>query len=155
MKTQNLIGACLCLFAVPVLTGCTPGDSGTSGGPGVASPSTEANETLLSPQAVGTFSIEVPMMSTAVTRGGSDTFAVSVVRGETMNQNVAISFGNLPAGVTIEPSTLTLAGAESEASFTLKASADAAAGDHSVTVTGKPQTGAVATATLKITVDEA
>ena len=65
---------------------------------------------------------------------------------------MALSFADLPAGVTVEPAGPTIKKGEAEAKFTLKAADDAALGTFTAKVTGHPTAGADATREFKFTV---
>jgi hypothetical protein len=99
-----------------------------------------------------TFSISVPFWTTGIKQGETKQFTLAVKRDAEFKEDVALKFDNLPKGLTIEPATATVKGAESEAKFLLKAADDAPVGDHVVKVTGTPTKGTLATHDLKITV---
>ena len=125
-----------------------------SGGPGAEAPKPADTQSPSIIQSKGTFSLDVPMLAVKLKRGEAKAFSISVTRGEGMNQDVTLSFGNLPAGVTIEPANPTVKNTETEAKLTVKASPDAPVGDFDVKVTGSAGSGPNATSDLKVSVSE-
>jgi hypothetical protein len=99
--------------------------------------------------------MSVPTFSTKVVQGGESKEAtVGISRGKNFDEDVALSLGDLPRGVTAEPSKTTIKHGDKEARFTFKAADDAALGDFTVKVTGHPQKGGDATNELKLTVQK-
>jgi hypothetical protein len=65
---------------------------------------------------------------------------------------VTLSFGELPPGITIEPSEAVIIHGAQEATVNLSAAADAALGDFTVKMAGHSATGLDASKELKLTV---
>jgi uncharacterized membrane protein len=141
--------------ALVALVGCNPG---TTGGPGADKDKdkkgrVEKAEDKLR-QAEDTFNLSVPTFSTKIKQGESKEVTVGISRGKNFDEDVTLSFDNLPKGVTVEPAKATIKHGDKEAKLTFKAADDAALGDFTVKVTGHPQKGGDATNDLKLTVQK-
>jgi hypothetical protein len=121
------------------------------GGPGAALPESEQ---ATFGQTDNSFTLEAPMTATDVTQGETDEITISIDRGDNFAQDVSLSFDNLPPGVTLTPANATLAQGDSEVTFVLAAALDAAVGDHTVVVTGRPAQGPTAATEVKISVNQ-
>jgi uncharacterized membrane protein len=141
-----LIVAALAMFA-----GC--GDSGTPGGPGAKKDGKDAKPGVLGP-AEETFTIDVPLLTTRVRQGESDTVDISLNRGRDFDEDVTLSFDNLPKGVTIDPASPKIKASDKKVTITVKAAPDAALGEFSINVLARPSKGNDAKNKLKITVAE-
>lgn len=139
----------LALGTIVALSGC---DKSTTGGPGVNLPESEQSTIGLTED---TFSLNTPMLSTKLAQGGTANVTIGIKRGKNIDQDVTLSFNELPAGVTIDPMNPVIKHGDSDAKITVTATADAALGDFLVKVKGHPATGPDATSELKITVGEA
>lgn len=132
---------CGAIAAALFATGCNKESS--QGGPGAK---TEDSENV--------FTIKVPETAVAVTQGQEEKMTISLDRGDTFDQTVKLSF-ELPDGVTITPEDAELMKGQNEREFSIKAAEDAAAGEHAVKVTGKPETGEATTVSFKVQVEKA
>jgi hypothetical protein len=65
---------------------------------------------------------------------------------------VALEFGELPTGVTVEPSKLVIKKGETEAQITLTSADDAALGNFDIKMTGRPTEGEDASKEFTLTV---
>ena len=164
MKTHLYILMAALVFA---LAGCS---DGTSGGPGAVprtertpttnesapTPSTmeETKQTVLGPKD-DTFKLDVPALATDLKQGETKNVEIGIARGDEMDQDVTLSFSDVPAGVTIEPANPMIKHGETEVPLMITAKTDAALGDFTVKVNGKPATGATATTEFKISISEA
>ena len=99
-----------------------------------------------------TFTLGTSFLSPTLKQGEAKAVAISIKRDKAFDQDVALSFADLPAGVTVEPAGPAIKKGEAEAKFTLKAAEDAALGTFTVKVTGHPTAGADATREFKFTV---
>jgi hypothetical protein len=121
--------------------GCT---QGTPGGPGVQTPVNPQTQSTNKPvigEARDTFSLRTPMLATSVKQGESKSVSISIQRGTDFDDDVQLSFTEIPTGVTLDPANPTLAKGDKEAKFNITAGADAAIGDFTVKVTGHPTKG--------------
>lgn len=134
----------LSMAMLAVLTGC---NQGTSGGPGAESP--PATKSIVG-QAEDTFSLSVP--STDINQGESKTVAIKISRGTNFSAGVTLSLVDLPPGVTLDPASPAIKPGDSESTFNLKAAADAAIGDFTISVVGHPSKGADAVSEAKLSV---
>jgi uncharacterized membrane protein len=90
--------------------------------------------------------------STTLRQGQSQTVSIGIKRDKTFDQDVALKFGDLPNGVTAEPSAPVIEEGESTAQVTLTATEDASLGNFVIDVTGHPAEGADASTKLQLTV---
>jgi hypothetical protein len=145
------VGSFMMLMALVAFTGC--GNRGTSGGPGATDSDTKQP---LYGEADNTFHLSVPsslpFKSTTVNQGETAEVTIGIKRGKNFDQDVALTFTDLPTGVTLDPVTSPIKHGDTEAKFTLKAVDNAALGNFEVMVTGTPTKGADATNSFKITV---
>jgi uncharacterized membrane protein len=129
------------------LTGC--GSPGTPGGPGATNPSVKKP---MVGQAEEAFSLSVPALSTGIKQGEMKALSISIKRGKNFDEDVALAFGEMPKGLTIEPAKPVIKHGDSEVNLSLKAADDAALGDFTIKVTGSPKKGAEASNDFKVTV---
>jgi hypothetical protein len=134
----------LCAWSI----GC---DRGTIGGP-KAPPAPDNKAPAVTSPKEGTFSLGVPNLSTKITQGESKNIKISLHRGKNFDQDVKLSFTNVPKGVTIEPADPAIKTSDTETTITVKAADDAAVGDHTISVSGQPATGAAATSEFTISI---
>jgi len=128
-----------------------PGVTNTPAQPGSTSGTTTANRTTYN-DSEETFALNVPTLSTKVKQGEATTAKISISRGKNFDEDVALTFTNVPKGVTMNPANMTIARNEKEGTIEIHAADDAALGDFTVKVTGHPTTGADGTNELKLTV---
>jgi uncharacterized membrane protein len=101
-----------------------------------------------------TFSLDAPNLTTTLKQGEQQVVSIAISRGSKFDQDVTLTFDNLPKGVTIDPAKPVIKVGEKEAKVTIKAAADAALEDHEIKITGHPASGQDATNTLNITVSK-
>lgn len=99
-----------------------------------------------------TFTVSVPTFSTTVKQGETKAVSISISRDKNFNEDVTLSFADLPKGVTMEPASPIIKHGDTEAKLMLKSEGDASLGDFTVKVTGHPVKGADASHDFKITV---
>jgi hypothetical protein len=99
-----------------------------------------------------TFTLSMPFLSPSLKQGDERAVSIGIKRDKNFDQDVALSFADMPTGVSVEPTGPTIKNGDGEAKFTLKAADDAALGTFTVKVTGHPKTGADATREFKFTV---
>jgi uncharacterized membrane protein len=133
----------LAIIACSALIGC---NQGTSGGPGT----TGAQPTF--GQADNTFNLTVPMMSSSLQQGDTEEATIGIKRATNFDQDVTLTFSDIPQGVTIEPSDPVIKSGATEAKVSIKADDDASLGDFKVKVTGQPADGSEALVDFKLTI---
>lgn len=142
------------LILLSAVTGC---NRGTPGGPGTTEPESKKHFYDVG-NAENTFTLSVPssmpLMSTSLKQGGTATVDIGIKRGTSFDQDVALKFEGLPAGVTIDAAGAKIAHDKSDAKLTLTATDDAALGDFEIKVVGHPAKGSDATNKFKITIDK-
>lgn len=138
-----LFGSLLASLAAAV--GCGP--TGTPGGPGATGNSAKPP---LYGQADDTFNLTTS--PAALKQGDASPAVVGIKRGTNFDQDVSLTFADLPAGVTVEPTSPVIASKSTEAKFTLTAGDAAALGEFTVRVIGHPSKGGDATNQFKLTV---
>jgi uncharacterized membrane protein len=98
------------------------------------------------------FTLSVPHLSTSLKQGETQTASIGITRDKTFDQDVALTFSDMPTGVTLQPQAPVIKHGEAEAKVTLTAAGDAALGSFAIKVTGHPAKGADASNELKLTV---
>jgi hypothetical protein len=137
-------GLLLASLAAAVV-GC--GNNGSAGGPGVTDP--PAKPPLFG-QADDTFNLTTSSVS--LKQGETAQETIGIKRGTNFDQDVTLTFEDLPKGVTLDPSTSAIKSGATEAKFTVTAGDEAALGDFTVKVIGHPTKGGDATNHFKLTV---
>ncbi|MBY0589631.1 hypothetical protein K2X85_20860 [bacterium] len=105
----------------------------------------------LSVAAKDTFKLSAPRTS-SIKQGAQQSVAIGIKRDKTFDQEIAVTFVDLPTGVTIEPSAPVIKVGEAETNVTMSAANDAALGDFAIKVTGHPAKGADASKEFTLTV---
>ena len=133
----------LSLVALLAVTGC---NMGSSGGPGAED--TSKGHTV----GKNDESFTLAMTQTTIRQGETKSVSIPIKRTLNFDEDVTLSFGEMPNGIIIDPSNPKINHGETEASLTLTARDDAALGDFSLKVTGHPTHGGDAVNDFKITV---
>jgi uncharacterized membrane protein len=137
-------------FLLAVVVGCN--EEKKSGGPGVEKDK-GGGGTLT--QRENTLSISGPTLSTKIRQGETKDVTIKITRGKNFDQDVKLTFGAVPKGVTIEPEAPMLKAGDKDITVKVKTADDAALGDHEITVHGKPtKEGPEAKDKFKITVEK-
>lgn len=142
MNTHRLVIIAL-LGGLAALSGC---DRGTSGGPGATSPPTIDRMG----QSDNTFSMIIP--NVALNQGEAKTIAIGIKRGKNFTEDVSLAFAALPPGLTIVSGDSVITPGVKDVKVAFKAANDAALGDFTIEVTGKPAKGADAKAEMKLSI---
>lgn len=133
------------LSVVTTVLICACGCSqGTPGGPGVQTPSGTQSQTTNKPiigEAKETFSLKLPMLATSLKQGETKSASISIQRGSNFDDDVQLSFTQIPTGVTLDPMNPTLKHDDKDVKINLTAAADAALGDFTMKVSGHPTKG--------------
>jgi hypothetical protein len=79
---------------------------------------------------------------------------IGIKRGKNLDQDVTLKFDGVPVGVTLDPASPVIKHGDAEAKVTIKAAGDAALGDFTVKVTGKPGKGPEATNEFKVVIEK-
>jgi len=98
-----------------------------------------------------TFTLKGPG-STSLKQGETKTVTISIKRDKSFDQDVALTFGELPNGVTLEPNAPVIKHGDKEAEVTFTGADDASLGKFDIKVTGHPAKGADASNEFKLTV---
>jgi hypothetical protein len=133
----------LSLVALVAVVGC---DMGSSGGPG-AEDSSKGHYVGKNDE-----SFTLVMAQTTIRQGETKTVSIPIKRTVNFDEDVTLSFGEMPKGISVDPTHPRINHGETEASLTLTASGDAALGDFALKVTGHPTRGSDAVNDFKITV---
>jgi hypothetical protein len=99
-----------------------------------------------------TFHLSVPSLSTSLKQGDTKEISIGMKRDKNFDQDVTLTFADMPKGVTIDPASRVLKHGDADAKFTLKAADDAALGNFTLRMTGHPTVGADATNEFRLTV---
>ncbi len=140
--------AVLFALAAPSLVGC---NRGVSGGPGVTDSS--GKKTSFG-QVNNTFNLNTPLMSTSIIQGETKAVSIAIQRGNNFDEDVTLSFADLPKGVTFNPARPVIKHGDTEAKLTLQATNAAALGDFGVSVTGHPTKGSDAVVVFRVNVSK-
>ena len=136
----------LAMIAVMAICGCT---QGTPGGPGTTDATNKKPTFGLAEE---TFNLSVPVMATSVQQGEKTEMTIGIKRGTNFDEDVAIIFGEIPAGVTIEPASPQIKRSDADTKIVLTAVGDAPVGEFKVKLSGHPTKGGDAHVELKLTV---
>ncbi|MFM9964893.1 MAG: hypothetical protein ACKV2Q_27135 [Planctomycetaceae bacterium] len=98
-----------------------------------------------------TFTLKMPG-STSLKQGETKTVSIEIKRDKSFDQDVALTFGALPKGVTLEPDATVIKHGDTEAQITLTSADDASLGKFAIKVIGHPAKGADAANEFKLTV---
>ena len=141
--------ACLSVLALVAAIGCD--NKPTAGGPGASGPDTKKP---LVGNADDTFTLSPPMTSTSIKQGESKAVTIGIKRGKNFDQDVGLMFEGMPKGVTIDPAGPKIGHGDSDAKINIKAADDAALGDFTIKVMGKPTKGSEGGSEFKLTVNK-
>jgi hypothetical protein len=133
----------LVVMTLAALSGC---NEGTPGGLGT----TEKKPTF--GQADNTFNLSVPALSSSVQQGGQKEATVGIQRAKNFDEDVALTFADVPKGVTVEPASPVIKHGDPDAKITFKVGDEAPLGDFKVNVTGHPTKGSDAQIAFKLTI---
>lgn len=135
--------AALAVITLAALTGCT---QGTPGGAGTAAKDPAYGQTD------DTFNLSVPVLSSKLQQGEQMEATVGIKRADNFEEDVVLTFVDVPKGVTVEPASPVIKHGDTDAKITFKAENEAALGDFKVKVTGHPTKGSDAEIEFKLTV---
>ncbi len=135
--------AALAAITLAALTGCT---QGTPGGPGTAAKDPAYGQTD------DTFNLSVPVLSSNLHQGAQKEATIGIKRAENFDEDVVLTFADVPKGVTVEPISPVIKHGDTDAKITFKAENGAALGDFKVKVTGHPTKGRDAQIEFKLTI---
>jgi len=132
------------VITLAAFIGC---NKGTPGGPGATEPESKKHFYDVG-QADNTFTLSVPsslpLASTSIKQGGTAKVVIGIKRGKSFEQDVALKFENLPAGVTIDQAGTQIPHDKSETNLTLTATdSSAALGDFESRLSGTRQAAAM------------
>ena len=133
----------IAMMTLAALTGCT---QGTPGGPGTT------NKDPVYGQTDDTFNLSVPVMSSYLLQGEQKEATVGIKRAKNFDEDVALEFGDVPKGVTVEPTSPVIKHGETNAKITFKAGDEAPLGNFKVKVTGHPTKGGDAQVEFKLAI---
>jgi hypothetical protein len=138
---------CLLTLFAAISAGCNTEDSG---GPGASTAKDQKN--VIPPE--NTFKVDVPNFSQTLKQGEAKSFEVKINRQKNFDQDVTISFNELPNGVTVLPARFVISAGDEAGKATINAAPDAALGDFEAKVVGTPAQGANAESDLKIKIEK-
>jgi hypothetical protein len=141
-QAMRTFGA-LSLVALVAVVGC---NMGSSGGPGASDSSKE--HYVGKPDE----SFTLGMVQTTIRQGETKSVSIPIKRTLNFDEDVRLSFGEMPKGISVDDSHPRIKHGETEARFSLTAEDEAALGDFSLKVTGEPTHGGEAVNDFKITV---
>ena len=133
----------LAMMTLVALTGCS---QGTPGGPGTTEKKPAYGQTD------DTFNLSVPVLSSSLQQGEQTEATVGIKRAKNFDEDVALTFADVPKGVTVEPASPVIKHGDTDAKITFKAGDEAPLGDFKVKVTGHPTKGGDAQIEFKLTI---
>lgn len=98
------------------------------------------------------FTLSTPRVSTSLKQGETKNVKIGISREKNFDQDVALSFGALPTGVTLEPAAPVIKNGDTDAEITFTSADDAALGNFDIKMTGRPTTGNDSSNEIKLTV---
>ena len=141
---MNRVASVVTALALGALVGCNQSPSG-------------GNPPSAGGQRSTSFKLSAPATSTTIKQGETQTVKVKVDRGKDFKEDVhlKIDFVDAPKGLKVDPADPVVKASDKE-DLALKVSADkdAAIGDHTIRITGLPETGVSAPVEFKVTVKE-
>jgi hypothetical protein len=138
-------------LALVTLVTCNGCDKGTPGGPGTTN--ANSKKSVLGPDD-DTFTLSVPKLSTPLKQGETEASSIGIKRGKNFDQDVKLTFDDVPKGVSIDPARPVIKHGDEEVKMTFKAADNASLGDFTIKVTGHPAKGSDATNEFTITVSK-
>src|SRR6185503_658031 len=75
------------------------------------------------------FTLSMPLLSTSLKQGETKTVLIGIKGDKSFDQDVALKFGQMPTGVTVDSISTIIKHGDEEAQFTLTGADDAALGD--------------------------
>ena len=97
------------------------------------------------------FKLSLPRLSD-LKQGETQTVSVEIKRNGTFDQDVSLNFGEMPQGISLDPSTPVIRRGQAATQVAVTAADDAALGNFVLRVTGHPGKGADASGDLRLTV---
>jgi hypothetical protein len=110
------------------------------------------NEFKLTVAKKDTFTLSVPILSTSLKQGETKEVSIGIKRDKNFDQDVTLTFQDMPMGVTLDPASSLIKNGDTEAKLTFKAANDASLGNFAIKATGHPTKGADATNEFKLAV---
>ena len=74
------------------------------------------------------FTLSTPRLATSLKQGETQTVSIGINRDKSFDQDVALTFGDMPTGVTLRPLSPVIKHGDAETQVTLTAADDAARG---------------------------
>ncbi|HZU97448.1 MAG TPA: hypothetical protein VFF73_12180 [Planctomycetota bacterium] len=139
---KKMLGALL-FVALAAGLGC---HSGSSGGPGTEDPSKE--HYVGNPDE----SFNIVMVETQIRQGETKTVTIPIKRTVNFEEDVTLSFEDMPRGITVDDPHPKIKHGEPGARVQLTAADDASLGDFTLKVTGHPTRGGDAVNDFKLKV---
>ena len=142
-------------LGVLVLVGCEA--ESPPGGPGVGEAGNGAAANGVEPGVVDeeqTFELEVPAIATRIEQGAQGDVQIEVDREDAFNQAVTLTFES-PEGISVSPEEVAVPAGSEEVNVRVAVDGAATAGEHTIKVTGTPETGAATSVNLTVQVTQA
>lgn len=128
------------VVVVAAVVGCNSSDRG-----GKKDDNTKGSET---------FTLKAPATATTIKQGDKQTVKLTVNRGKNFKENVALS-ADAPAGLKVDLDPATVKASDGETvTASISAGADAALGEHTITVKATPEKGNATDVGIKVKVEK-
>jgi len=145
------LGSGLLILAL-MAVGC--GKESEPGGPGASTRPTTPGGTAANGNGKAmenTFTVKVPATETSIDQGENKDITLTVNRGDTFKQKVALAF-DPPAGVTVTPNMADVTSDLKDVKINVAVAPTAALGHTEIKVTATPETGKAVTESFKVEV---
>ena len=122
--------ATLAVAFILATTGCDKGNTNSGQG-------TKQTEEP-TPDRLNANSFKLIAPSTTIAQGEKAQLTIGIERGESFSEDIALTFGSIPQGVTINPLQTVFKITNNEETVSIEATEDAALGNFTINVIGKP-----------------
>ena len=136
----------LTMIMLTVVSGCS---QGTPGGPGTTD---KSSKKPVIGQADDTFNLSVPVMSSSLQQGENSQATIGIKRAKNFDEDVALTFADVPRGVTIVPASPIIKHGDADVKITFHAENQSAVGEFKIRVTGHPAKGGDANVDFKLAI---
>lgn len=130
-------------LAFGALAGCS---QGTPGGPGATGKAPTFG------QDENTFNLSIPVLSSSLQQGQKVQASVGIKRAKNFDQDVALTFVDVPKGVTIQPASPMIKHGDTDVVITINAGEETIIGDYKVKISGHPTKGGDAKVDFNMTI---
>ncbi len=99
-----------------------------------------------------TFNLSVPFLTPRLQQGDTIETKIGIKRQRYFDQDVVISFSDVPNGITITPESSTIVHGDTDIKLTVKATDETGVGDYKIKINGHPTEGVDSQVDFKIAI---